>query len=154
MARARVLVASPSATGRMPLASGSRVPPWPAFSASKSRRTTATARAELTPTGLSSASQPWIGWPRRLRATVVLGTLVGARVLGFGDVPLDFGPVQDLVDAIGVIEGLVEHEGERRREAERHLAGDEPAQIGRAALQARERLGRMSARERHREHRR
>src|SRR5690348_3218317 len=145
MAQAAVLVASPSATGRMPLASGSRVPPWPAFSALKRRRTAATARAELTPTGLSSASQPWTGWPRRLRVTVVLGTLVGGPMPGFGDVPLDLGPVQDLVDAIGVVEGLVEHEGERRREAERHLAGNETAQIGCATLQACERLRRMGA---------
>src|SRR5215472_11737394 len=138
MAQATVLVASPSATGKIPLASGSRVPPCPAFSALKRRRTIATTRAELTPTGLSSTSQPWIGCPRRLRATVVLGVVVLCAVLRLGDVPLHLRAVQDLVDAARVLEGHVEHEGECRREAERHLSGDEATQVVRAALQARE----------------
>src|SRR5215467_12638348 len=108
MAQATVLVASPSATGKIPLASGSRVPPCPAFSASKRRRTIATARAELTPTGLSSATQPWTGWPRRLRVTVALGALRLGPLPGFGDVPLDLGTMQDLIDPAGVIEGAVQ----------------------------------------------
>src|SRR5690349_24644499 len=128
MAQATVFVASPRATGRMPLASGSRVPPWPAFSASKRRRTIATARAELTPRGLSSTSQPWTGWPRRLRATVVLG-VVFVPVRGFRDVALHLRAMQDLVDAVRVLEGHVQHERERRREAERHFARDQSAQI-------------------------
>src|SRR5579872_6646274 len=147
MAQATVLVASPSAIGRMPLASGSRVPPWPAFSASKRRRTIATALAELTPTGLSSTSQPWTGWPRRLRATVVLGAVVLAAVvpgsvLRLGDVAPYLRPMQDLVDPVRLLERHVQREGERRREAERHLARDQPAQISGTPLQAREHLGR------------
>src|SRR5947209_10626833 len=58
------LVASPSAMGRTPLASGSRVPPWPTLvlgsPASRSRRLTAlTAVVEPSPTGLSRMIQPW-----------------------------------------------------------------------------------------------
>src|SRR5437764_9823042 len=58
------LVASPSAIGRTPLASGSRVPPWPTLvlgsPASRSRRLTAlTAVVEPSPTGLSRMIQPW-----------------------------------------------------------------------------------------------
>src|SRR5437870_6682154 len=58
------LVASPSAIGRTPLASGSSVPPWPTLvlgsPASRSRRLTAlTAWVEPSPTGLSRMIQPW-----------------------------------------------------------------------------------------------
>jgi hypothetical protein len=60
-----VLVASPNAMGRRPLASGSSVPAWPAFSASNRRLTSLTMRVEPAPAGLSSTSQPWIGSPLR-----------------------------------------------------------------------------------------
>ena len=53
-----VLVASPSAIGRMPEASGSRVPAWPAFLAERPRFTTATAWVEVMPTPLSRMIQP------------------------------------------------------------------------------------------------
>src|SRR5438045_3326491 len=58
------LVASPSAIGRTPLASGSSVPPWPTLvlgsPASRSSRLTAlTAGVEPRPTGLSRMIQPW-----------------------------------------------------------------------------------------------
>src|SRR5438132_14200836 len=58
------LVASPSAIGRTPLASGSSVPPWPTFvfgsPASRRMRLTAlTAVVEPSPAGLSRMIQPW-----------------------------------------------------------------------------------------------
>src|SRR3954454_23607216 len=58
------LVASPSAIGSTPLASGSSVPPWPTLvlgsPASRSSRLTAlTACVEPSPTGLSRMIQPW-----------------------------------------------------------------------------------------------
>src|SRR4051812_44177366 len=62
--RPQSLVASPSAIGRTPLASGSSVPPWPTLvfgsPASRSRRLTAlTAVVEPRPVGLSRMIQPW-----------------------------------------------------------------------------------------------
>jgi len=44
-----VLVASPKASGKTPVASGSRVPAWPIFLTPLLRFTSATARAELMP---------------------------------------------------------------------------------------------------------
>src|SRR3954465_247306 len=58
MTNGTVLVASPSAMGRMPDASGSSVPAWPAFLALSARLTTATAWVEVMPTPLSSTIQP------------------------------------------------------------------------------------------------
>src|SRR5581483_1364760 len=54
-----VLVASPSAIGSDPDASGSSVPAWPARFAANNRLITATACVEVMPTGLSSTTQPW-----------------------------------------------------------------------------------------------
>jgi CO/xanthine dehydrogenase Mo-binding subunit len=53
------LVASPRQIGSMPVASGSRLPVWPAFSRRNMRRTRCTAALELRPRGLSSSSIPW-----------------------------------------------------------------------------------------------
>src|SRR6185312_9222051 len=133
MAQATVLVASRSASGSTPVASGSSVPPWPAFSASSARRTAATARLEVMPKGLSRTSQPCSGTPRRLRAIAV--GLIRRLRLGRRQIALDLGPMQQLVDAAGVVEGGVESEGESRREAQRHLARELPAQISGAARQ-------------------
>src|SRR5919107_740537 len=59
MTKGTVLVASPSAIGRIPEASGSSVPAWPAFLAVSARLTVATAWVEVMPTPLSSTTQPW-----------------------------------------------------------------------------------------------
>src|SRR5829696_8167830 len=67
MTKGTVLVASPSAIGSTPLASGSSVPPWPAFCAPNKRRTLPTAGVEPSPTGLSSTTQPSILSPFLLR---------------------------------------------------------------------------------------
>src|SRR5690349_3068265 len=110
IAQATVFVASPRAIGRMPVASGSSVPPCPAFIAPVRRRTAPTAWLELMPNGLSSTIQPWIGVPFRLRAiapAVVLFPLrlvVAAFVRLRFEVALNLRPVQQGVDAAGVVE--------------------------------------------------
>jgi len=58
MTNGTVLVASPSAIGRIPEASGSRVPAWPAFLADNARFTAATAWVEVMPTPLSRMIHP------------------------------------------------------------------------------------------------
>ena len=70
MRKETVLVASPSAMGSTPVASGSSVPAWPAFCAWKARRTRPTAWVEPRPSGLSSTTQPLTGRPLRLRPIV------------------------------------------------------------------------------------
>src|SRR5258708_27603945 len=91
MAKATVLVASPSASGRTPVASGSRVPPWPILAALKTRRTAPTAAAEDRPAGLSSTSHP--------------STLSPLRLLAIrNDVAPDRGIAQPLVQAARTIQ--------------------------------------------------
>src|SRR5215212_9304031 len=92
-----VLVASPSAIGRMPVASGSRVPAWPAFWALKARRTRLTAWVEPSPSGLSSTTQPETGSPFLLRPTVVPAAEVRPYL----------GVVEQPPDALGLGEALV-----------------------------------------------
>src|ERR1700730_6605488 len=121
MAQATVLVASPKAMGSTPVASGSRVPPCPALAAPSRRRTALTAWLELMLKGLSRTSQPWIGRPRRLRAIV-------ARLVGSGQITLDLGSMQQLVDAVGMIERRVEREGEAGGKAQRHVRPDPDTQ--------------------------
>src|SRR5262252_4170158 len=101
-----VFVASPSATGRMPLASGSRVPAWPALAAPVARRTRLTTCIEVSPTGLSMTSQPWIGVPRCLRATsaVRVAAIVVVVVVEIGH---DAWIMQQLLDASGVIKAAI-----------------------------------------------
>src|SRR6185312_1295541 len=147
MVQATVLVASPSAIGSTPVASGSSVPPWPAFSASSARRTAATARLEVMPNGLSRTSQPCSGTPRRLRAIAV--RLIRRVCRGRRQIALDLGPVQQLVDAAGMIEGGVESEGQTGREAQRHLARELTAQIAGAARQPVDDLGGTAPAQRH-----
>ena len=60
-------MASPSAIGSMPEASGSSVPACPAFSAWNSHLIFDTASVEPMPTGLSSTTQPETGRPFFLR---------------------------------------------------------------------------------------
>ena len=83
MTKLTVLQASPSAIGRMPVAKGSSVPPWPAFAAASVRFTRATTVDDEIPEGLSTAIQPWIGWPFGLRAIgfVDWGRIDGAFVV-------------------------------------------------------------------------
>src|ERR1700722_18708222 len=118
MAQATVLVASPSAIGRMPVASGSSVPPCPAFAAPVMRRTAPTAWLELSPSGLSRTIQPWMGVPRRLRAIV---SALRLSLVVLDEVAHDLGAVEECLDAAGVVEGGVEGEAEARHVAQRQL---------------------------------
>src|SRR5580658_2789849 len=77
-----VLVASPSAIGRQPDASGSSVPAWPARLAENKRLITATAWVEVMPTGLSSTTQPWTSRLFFLAARAAGSLLVGASESG------------------------------------------------------------------------
>src|SRR5205085_11207867 len=105
MAQATVLVASPRAIGSTPVASGSSVPPCPALAAPVIRRTAPTAWLELSPSGLSRMTQPWIGRPPRLRPIAVFIAIAGIRtlapLLGAGDVALDIRAVQQRLDPAG-----------------------------------------------------
>src|SRR5690242_9164758 len=81
--RPHSLVASPSAIGSTPLASGSSVPPWPTFVFGsppwrRMRLTALTAVVEPSPTGLSRMIQPWstVG---ALLAVEVLRDLLAAQ---------------------------------------------------------------------------
>src|SRR5437763_6943155 len=129
MAQATVLVASPRAIGSTPVASGSSVPPCPALAAPVIRRTAPTAWLELSPSGLSRMTQPWIGRPPRLRpiAVFVFARPVLATLLGAGDVALDVGAVQQGLDTAGMIEGGVELEAQRRHVPQIKLARDQAA---------------------------
>src|SRR4051794_15503738 len=108
MAYGTVLVASPSATARTPVAIGSRVPAWPAFWASNTRFTMPTTWVEVMPSGLSTITQPWTGEPFFLRPIgVVLGTLVR-----FGEVLLHARGFEKRLDLLGFGEGLVFNEAQ------------------------------------------
>ena len=96
------------------------------------------------PSGLSRTSQPWSGRPRRLRAIAV--GLLRRIALRLREIALDLGPVQQLVDAAGMVEGGVEREGETGRVAQRHFARELTAQIAGAARQSRDDLGRVARR--------
>src|SRR5258708_25827359 len=97
MAKAGFFVASPRSSGRTPVASGSRVPPWPILAALKTRRTAPTAAAEDRPAGLSSTTHP--------------STLSPLRLLAIGnDVAPDRGIAQRLVDAARLTERRARNE--------------------------------------------
>src|ERR671914_76423 len=129
MTKGTVLVASPRAIGRMPEASGSSVPAWPAFLALSVRFTTATAWVEVMPTGLSSTIQPctsrFLGRGSRAGGRSVTGSFIQALVIRLCDVPLNLLSTQQRVDASRLVEGLVAQEAQVGRELEvdpvRHL---------------------------------
>src|SRR5690349_21696006 len=115
-----VLVASPSAIGRQPEASGSRVPAWPARLARNSRLITDTAWVEVMPTGLSSTTQPWTSNFSRLRCCLPSPACGGAPgrgplsfiVVGPLEVALHPRRMQQLLDARGLLEPLVDAEAD------------------------------------------
>src|SRR3954453_3768430 len=75
MTNGTVLVASPSAMGSAPEASGSRVPAWPARLAENSRLTMLTAWVELMLTGLSITTHPCTSALAGRRAPPELGAV-------------------------------------------------------------------------------
>src|SRR6218665_4038507 len=95
MTKGTVLVASPSAIGSRPDASGSSVPAWPAFLAEKARFTTLTEWVEVMPMGFSSTTQPWT-----------------SRFFGRGGAPSRCGAASGVVSAVIVtVVVLVDLEG-------------------------------------------
>src|SRR5690242_9218604 len=93
-----------------PVAIGSSVPAWPAFCASKMRRTWPTTCVEVRPLGLSTMTQPWTGEPFFLRLIVVFGGLrqIAAHALGF----------EQILDLLRFSEGFVFNEAQVGREFE------------------------------------
>src|SRR5690242_7351173 len=101
MTKGTVLVASPSAIGRSPVARGLRVPPWPALAASKMRRTAATPWVDVMPAGLSSATHPSTFWPRRL---ALIGIVPAGIFVGVSQIARHRGAAQEALDALGLLE--------------------------------------------------
>src|SRR6185437_968905 len=173
-----VLVASPSAIGRQPEASGSSVPACPARLALNRRLITDTACVEVIPTGLSSTTQPWtscfsrLAWrcffPCPASAVALCASAdrsgeapaadgASAPVRGPGSEPvcslspmglgssllivavfqvaLHVGRAQQLLDALGLAEALVEAEAEVGRELHAHAVRDLAAQVALVALE-------------------
>src|SRR5712691_3544369 len=129
MTNGTVLVASPSAIGRQPEASGSSVPAWPARLALNRRFTTETAWVEVMPTGLSSTTQPCTSCFSRLRCPFPSPGTGAARgavspasggdearfcifasliVAGAPEIAFHLRRAQQLLDALRLAEPLVE----------------------------------------------
>src|SRR6185312_406444 len=150
MTNGTVLVASPSAIGSAPEASGSSVPAWPARLAVNSRLMTLTAWVEVMPTGLSSATQPCTSRLSRLncclrgRGACAPSPACGevsafAGWLGLFIVVLQIAHhrrrAQQLVDPLGFGETLVDAEADVGREFQVDALGDLDAQKFLVALE-------------------
>src|SRR4051812_29004843 len=117
-----VLVASPSAIGSTPVASGSSVPACPALAAAKARLTTDTAWVDVMPIGLSRMSHPltlrfsrrrWVGAaPAGWGSESVRESLM--VVIGRLEVALDCRRSQKLLDSFRFVESLVHAETDVR----------------------------------------
>src|ERR1700739_3262659 len=108
-----ILVASPRQIGSMPVASGSRLPAWPAFSPAKSRRTRCSAPLEERPRGLSSSRIP-LGMARAALRIAGARTPCGRAV----------GPVRSrLARRVGAVGGAIggDRAVDETREARRAL---------------------------------
>src|SRR5215831_16590193 len=110
MTNGTVLVASPSAIGRQPDASGSSVPAWPARLARNSRLMTETACVDVMPTGLSSTTQPCTSNFSRLRCSFPSAACAGGPGMGpvsfivaVFQVALHIRRAQQLLDALGLV---------------------------------------------------
>src|SRR5262245_15765590 len=124
-----VLVASPSAIGRMPVARGSSVPPWPALAALNSRRILPTTCVEVTPDGWWMLNRPLTGSPVRLRAIAGPG-LAAARLRHIGrQIPRHPRVVQQLFDAVRLRKACIGGEADRGRHAQIDLVRQLGAEI-------------------------
>src|SRR5207248_789368 len=110
-ANCTVLVASPSASGRIPVASGSSVPACPVL-APVLRLTIATTRAEVRPAGLSMISQPCSAASAR--------RVIALRI--WLQIALDLGGVEERRDPRRVIDGIVEGKDDVRDLAQLFLS--------------------------------
>src|SRR5918998_6774145 len=126
------------ASGRTPVAKGSSVPPWPTFWALVSRLTRATTSVEVTPSPLSTTSQPLMGRPLRLRPRIVVPPRGGGAVVGGGGAHL---LADQALEPGRVVEQLVGHEGEVGGVPQVHLARDHPRELPRRPLEPRRGLG-------------
>src|SRR2546422_5881004 len=131
MTKGTVLVASPSAIGSRPDASGSSVPACPARLACTRRFTVLTACVEVIPTGLSSTIQPWMSRRSRLRCPV--GRAMAPALLMVvppAQIAFDWGRFQKIVDAFGFLETFVDPEPDLGSKLEidspRYFAPQEP----------------------------
>src|SRR5579862_3713552 len=106
-----ILVASPRHTGSMPVASGSRLPTWPALMRPKSRRTLCRAALEDSPRGLSSSTIPaGIGTSARFGIGGRCAVIFSCVALGiFGHRAVD-----EAREALGALHALVEYELQAR----------------------------------------
>src|SRR5476649_972982 len=136
-----VFVASPKAIGRTPVASGSSVPPWPAFAAPNSQRTRPTALVEPRPSGLSSTTQPSI---------LFLALFTGGASVVL-DVARDVGPTQKSADLVGFVERAVEFEAYLGRRAQARLLTHAATEPRRRSTQRREQPFLVLAAQRHHE---
>src|SRR6185436_8381809 len=131
----------------MPLASGSSVPAWPAFCASKMRFTMLTAWVEVRSTGLSRISQPSTLLPfLRLIVPILRITVLVRR-----EVADDGGIVQQLLDPARLFKRLVGAEADGGGELHLHRAPELAAEIAGGAVQRLHRLVRLGAAERQHE---
>src|SRR5579863_2665256 len=103
-----ILVASPRQIGSMPVASGSRLPAWPAFSPPRRRRTRCRAAFEERPCGLSSSRIP-LGMGGSAAAALAVGAVAVPGAIG-GDRAVD-----ETGETRGAFDTFVDHELEPRR---------------------------------------
>src|SRR6266536_2089643 len=144
-----VLVASPSAIGRQPDASGSSVPAWPARLAQNSRLTIPTANVEVMPTGLSMMTQPWTSCFSGLREAPGASIASMLAIGPSGEIALDRGRPQQSLDPFRLAESLVDAEADVGREFEIHLLGDRAAHVALVAVERRQDLRLVAPAERH-----
>src|ERR1051325_11720579 len=157
MTNGTVLVASPSAIGRQPEASGSSVPAWPARLALNRRLITDTACVEVMPTGLSRTTQPSTSGFSRLRCLTPAcpcGAEPGRGPVSFIivaalKVAVHLRSVQQLLDALGLAEPLVDAEADVGREFQVHAMCDLAAQEALVALERVDHRLIVAAAERH-----
>src|ERR1700723_1523863 len=128
-----VFVASPSATGRIPVASGSSVPACPAF-IPVVRFSLVTTRLDVMPAGLSMTSQP----PRPASNAILVPQIA-----------LDGLAVEQRGDTLGLVKGPVERKAQIRHVPQPDEAGDLSLQAKRAAPQTRNDFGGLGAAARH-----
>src|SRR5262245_4387607 len=152
MTNGTVLVASPSAIGSAPDASGSSVPAWPARLAANRRLTTATAWVDVMPTGLSSTTQPCTSYFGRFGlgpacAGACCSSTSNRSLLV--EVARHARIVQQLVDAVGFVEALVEAEANLGREFHVDAMRELAAQEAFVAIERVEHLARVAPAERH-----
>src|SRR5262249_47167894 len=147
-----VLVASPSAIGRPPGASGSRVPAWPALGPPQARLTTDTAWVDVMPIGLSRISQPLtLRFSRRRCAGAPSGGFAGESLIVIGrlEVAADCRRSQKLLDSFRLVESLVHAEADVGCEFQVNATRDLAAQEFPVAVEGGEHLLLVAAAERH-----